>query len=628
MDDGMHHALDGDEAVCPFAAAESDAALQPRDVLVLPLHRRMVSQYVERDDGVTELCLYYDDKEISFDEPELFAFGEGFARRAQFVAVEATRWGAGYAWPRVRALLEELIEAGVLERADGAALRRRPGGSRPNPLPAAPATTVRGWQDCAAITRELTGRELPLAYLECVVPVFRVAHTALDDESRQVGEANVFPPALRVETPTEWRTCPYQGTRFFNERPMNITALKGMRACWPQMMTALARIRAAYLQRFAGAGAPWTVGDVERLATLVLAVPTYALVRATAPGPVARLHPALSSLFRVTDGLRMVMHQMLFIPIGEPTRAPDAAVSAADIHAYAERNYSFHSEHGVCAGPRAMIDEFLAVIVDGRVIPSVTDAPLDAAVAAALDDLDAAFDYAMHGLRLYGTVFALWPAMARAYANLRDVLDGWPTDAASPALVAFRDGLAADLERLERESYLAREDWRTERETVYIDMIEQCSRGLRGGVAMAASASSPALRNDDAWRHDLRMRIDWRCARWPGEAAAAVHAFADTVIAFIDRAQAVVGGAELIQADINALLGRDPAPRALEAADLDLHNALQGEVRRRLPFLPSALEDLLDIRLVITADEIRIDNREPSGDAALAAPRRIRTASS
>ncbi|MCB1746364.1 MAG: hypothetical protein KDK06_04265, partial [Gammaproteobacteria bacterium] len=480
--------------------------------------------------------------------------------------------------------------------------------------------------DCADITRELTGRELPLAYLECVVPVFRVAHTALDDESRQVGEANVFPPALRVATPTEWRTCPYQGTRFFNERPMNITALKGMRTCWPQMMTALARIRAAYLERFPAAGAPWTVGDVERLATLVLAVPTYALVRQTAPGPVARLHPALSSLFRVTDGLRMVMHQMLFIPIGEPTLAPDAPVSAGDIHAYAERNYSFHSEHGVCAGPRAMIDEFLAVAIDGRSIPGVTDAPLEPAVAAALDDLDAAFDYAMQGLCLYGTVFALWPAMVRAYAKLREILDGWAPATASPALAAFRDALAGDLERLERESYLAREDWRAEREAVYVDMIEQCGRGLAGTVSETAPTVHVAPIVDGAWREDLRMRIDWRCALWPGEADAAVNAFAETVIAFVERAQSVVAAAEPIQADINALLGRAPAPRALAAADLDLHNALQGETRRRLPFLPSALEDLLDIHLVITADEVRIDNREPIGDADLAAPNRIRTA--
>lgn len=131
MDDGSLGTYDGDNAACPFAGATAADALQPDDLIVLPMHRRMVSQYVERDDGVTELCLYYDDKEISFDEPELFAFGEGFARRAQFVAGEATRWGAGYAWAQVRGLLEALLDAGVLTRGERTAAPRRAGGSRP-----------------------------------------------------------------------------------------------------------------------------------------------------------------------------------------------------------------------------------------------------------------------------------------------------------------------------------------------------------------------------------------------------------------------------------------------------------------------------------------------------------------
>ena len=40
---------------------------------------------------------------------------------------------------------------------------------------------------------------------------------------------------------------------------------------------------------------------------------------------------------------------------------PDTPVTAAEIHAYAERNYSFHSAQGVCAGPSAMVDQFLRV---------------------------------------------------------------------------------------------------------------------------------------------------------------------------------------------------------------------------------------------------------------------------
>ena len=55
---------------------------------------------------------------------------------------------------------------------------------------------------------------------------------------------------------------------------MNATALKAMRTHWPQMMAALLRIRAAFLRRFAEAADGMTVGHLERLATLVLSVPT------------------------------------------------------------------------------------------------------------------------------------------------------------------------------------------------------------------------------------------------------------------------------------------------------------------------------------------------------------------
>jgi hypothetical protein len=45
-------------------------------------------------------------------------------------------------------------------------------------------------------------------------------------------------------------------------------------------------------------------------------VPTFALMRARHRVANGALHPALSSLFRVTYGVRMTMHQMLFVQIG------------------------------------------------------------------------------------------------------------------------------------------------------------------------------------------------------------------------------------------------------------------------------------------------------------------------
>jgi hypothetical protein len=251
-------------------------------------------------------------------------------------------WGKGYDWPRVRELLEQLLEEGILRRADADESEfLSPHGAWPSPLPPAHSTVPRTWFECEAITRELTGHPLELGYLELVIPIFRVAHVAMDAEGRQVGEANVFPKPPRLDVPTEWRTCPHAGSRYQDDRPMNVTALKSMGKHWTQMMVALLRIREAYLHRFPKARHGWTVGDLERLSTLVLTVPAYLLMREPYRVENGHLHPVLSSMFRVTDGVRMTMHQMLFVPLYEPTLPPDAPMTSAEIYAYAERNYRF-----------------------------------------------------------------------------------------------------------------------------------------------------------------------------------------------------------------------------------------------------------------------------------------------
>ena len=131
-----------------------------------------------------------------FDEPDLFAFGEALVRHGSFVAKDSTTWGEGYDWPRMRELLEQLVDEGVLLRGAPPALgfgAAAEGKDQPAPLPPGLSKRARSWDECEEITREITGQPLEHGYLELIVPVFRVAHIALDTEGRQVGEANVFP---------------------------------------------------------------------------------------------------------------------------------------------------------------------------------------------------------------------------------------------------------------------------------------------------------------------------------------------------------------------------------------------------------------------------------------------------
>lgn len=596
---------------CPaHRCAEERPELDAADELVFPMHKRAVAQYSTDESGTVELHLYYGDKEISFDEPELFAFGESLAKSSRFIAGSAVEWGEGYDWPRVRALLEQLIEEGILRHAEteDAISVSAEDAARPSPLPPAVCRTPRTWRECADITLELTGRRLEYGYLELVVPVFRIAHIALDAEGRQVGESNVFPKPLRLDIPTDWRVCPHSGSRYRDDKPMNVTALKSMRAHWASMTTALARIRETYLRRYPAARERWTVGDLERLAALVLAIPTYRLTKAEGYAENGTLHPVLSNLFRVADGLRMTTHQMMFVPGVEAALSPDAPMTGEELYAYAERNYSFHSTHGVCAGPRSMIEEFLGVLIDGK-SPAHSD-DLEPEAQAALDDIEAAFDYCLYGLQAHFAVFSLWPAMTRAYDRLWHIVEAWP-ESGPAKLWKLREHLSGKREILQNRTYHATEEWRVQRERAYASLFEQCARGL-GEVsprALPDLIAPPA----DARAEELQARLSTLLhRRFSGDFIATSHVIGNLAVClsrYCLQAQAILAVACEIQGKINALLGRTPPKRPFYAADIDIHVLLQGEEARRLPYLLDELEEMLDFRVEIAHDRIEIHDR-------------------
>lgn len=587
--------------------------VDPDDELALPLHKRVVAQYAKNEQGATELRLYYGDKEISFDEPDLFGFGESLARQSRFIAREATQWGQGQVWDRVREMLEQLLDAGILYPADDVpderVARSTADGARASPLPPAMATVARSWRECEAITQELTGRSLELGYLELVIPIFRVVHMCLDADGRQVGEANVFPKALRLDIPTRWRACIYAGTRHLDAKPMNVTALKAMRDHWGQMMAAILRIREAFLRRYPEARAGWTVGHLERLSTAILAVPTYQMMRMEGAVPNGALHPALSSLFRVTDGVRMTMHQMLFIPIGEPTTLPDAPVTAADILDYAERNYSFHSEHGVCAGPRAMMEEFLAVLLEGMPARNAESVVLDAAVDAALADVEAAIDYGLLGLRAYAAVFSIWPVMTRAYEQLWAAITAWQSSGAPQRLDALVDHLRGIMESLRDSTYLGTEQWRVDREQVYTDMYHQCGRGLQLDETSDALTRALAPRRDARLLAVSKQLRDILVRHFNIDATAdgaPLRNLVDCMVDYIGREQAILGVASEVQAQINLLLGRPSPQSAFKASQIDIHVLLQGRDVREVPNLGDELARIFGIDVVIERDRVEI----------------------
>jgi len=313
----------------------------------------------------------------------------------------------------------------------------------------------------------------------------------------------------------------------------------------------------------------------------------------------------LSSLFRITDGIRMTTHEMLFLS-NERTRFPYEPTSAEELHAFAERNGLFISSHGVCAGPRAMIDEFLTTVFSGK--PEDWDAGLAVApeVEALMTELPAIVDYALLGFQTWCVTRSVWLAMSRADKALRALF------AVTPAEVSA--GEAALFERMRAR---LDDDWRTlhqqriaddyERDVhlqVYVDGYEQSWRALRHpvGPATLAECIAPVT----AEREHAIAADQLRDSLSASFTKIAIDSIVDIVMMYLREEQAILRSALRLQSTINDLLERPPPARPLTVRDLQLHFVMYGGSISRFAYLPDTLEDELGIHVECTSDQIGI----------------------
>jgi hypothetical protein len=577
------------------------APIAPTDRLYVPHRKRLTKSYAINEEGVRELRIDYGLKEISFDEEHLFPFGEQLVSLPSFTAETATSWGPGYPWAEIHPLLEALLDEGIIKRGDGGD-ERATGGLAPSPLPPSTCPMARTWSaaECESITRDLGKRPVEVGYLESVVPVFRIAHAALDADDRQVGEANVYPPTLRLDRETEWRVCQYSGSRYQDDSPMNITALKAMIKHWKPMMAALLEVRAALAGRLSIAvtGQPWSIGDLHTLACVVLALPAYQLMKGGGQSPQPPLHPVLSSLFRITDGIRMTMYEMQFL-LSEKPRHADDPMTAAEIYSYSETHGVFISPTGVCAGPKPLIDEFLVTAVDGVPAEGIEGLQHSDEVAALLAQLPEIVDYGLYGLQIWGLTHSTWLLMSQAYHGLLEVLERCPQRSeVGERLVAK---LRADWIRLER-TQIAKDYDREVHQRAYADAYERSHRALCAPIGKPTLAEhlEPCAENaeHEAVERELRAALG---ATGLDETAAARAAA--VLVHYLRQEQAILVAVTSLEEEINSRLQRPRPTRPLAVRDIKLYYTMGGGT---YPYLFDALESELGVQVEPSAGAIRI----------------------
>ncbi|HEX7840072.1 MAG TPA: hypothetical protein VF469_21495 [Kofleriaceae bacterium] len=586
--------------------------IEPAERLFVPYRKRLFHSYAVNDQGTRELRLYYGMKEVVFDDERYFAFGEQLVTEPSFTGQRATTWGPGYAWDELRPFLEALLEEGILQRGESAE-DPRGSGLVPSPLSPSVCSAPRWWSlaECEAITRDLANRAVELGNLEAVIPAYRIAHMALDADGRQVGEAKVFPARLRLDCETEWRVCQYSGSRFRDDTPMNVTALKAMIKHWKPMMATILRVRAALRERLGPSRGPspesWRIGELHVLSCVVLALPAFQLVKhgGSSPPP---LHPVLSSLFRITDGIRMTTSQMMFSI--EHTRPADEPVTADELYLRAEQHGLLLSGTGVCAGPKHLIDEFLCTVVDGAPAKGIEGLVLPAEVGELMSELPAAVEYGLRGFQMWNLSFSVWLAMSRAYQELLAILEPAAADDERCARLCAR--LGADRRPLEKLQ-IALDHERGVHLTGYADGYERSWRAQRtpAGPSTLAQAISPAPESamHRAAAHLLRERLRAGLARV--EHAPDVDRIVDALIRYLREEQAILTVAAEIQASINGLLDRSPAARELTVRDFQVFYSLH-DGPGSFPYVFDALEDELGIHVECTARAVAISDRRPA----------------
>ncbi len=539
--------------------------LSPEDTLFVSQPRRLLHEKAVGPDGDPILHVYYGDLEITFDDPSLIPFGEKLLVSPRFLAGQTMEWsdGRAYPWETVQELLATLRSQGFLTLEEPPAPRAAPRAECPVAHDAASSRDLllnaRTWTPdcCLALSEEVFGTAVEVGHLESLIRCTRIAHPTLDEAGRQLGDENVSPPQLRLDIPAEHRRCTYRGSRHEHALPMNVTGLKLVQGCWPDVLQALQVTKQELLRRRARSG-PLSLVEVYLYATTVLALPAYLMHRASDPLENGRIPIAISALFRAIDGTRITSRHMLLT--GATPFAPEFVPDVEKLFLQAEKEALFIAERGVCAGPPGMIREFLGQVLSVDAAASAEGEALPPALA----EVSAATDYALAACEIESIVDRLW---LRQAPLLEELLVHLAREGSlDPASDALRRALTAstNIEALPFGiSHLTVEA--RSREAVvqsFSTIIAHC-RELRG---REAEVVAPARAFDeDRGAAALAARLVLERPTLPAATADALARALVQLVALEDDALAAMAER---QAEVNRILGRSPPRRPFTAHDL------------------------------------------------------------
>jgi hypothetical protein len=228
-----------------------------------------------------------------------------------------------------------------------------------------------------------------------------------DAEGRPIREGRT-PPELLAEGEIEYRQCPYPGSRFMNERPMNMSALRQTSAHWDEVLDAMALLRTAYSD--ARGGYRSDVMDIWRVGQLGSALPWFYILRLGTACPAYA-----AALSKATLGVGIWGHRMLvqMMVEGDAT-LPFTSQRMLDT---AEQTLTLLAEHEVCAASDKMMLRFFDVFTAASA--QVTGA---GEVARLLESRDELLRFGAHYIAFKQWIWMYWLARRQLYADLASAL--------------------------------------------------------------------------------------------------------------------------------------------------------------------------------------------------------------
>jgi hypothetical protein len=210
-----------------------------------------------------------------------------------------------------------------------------------------------------------------------------------DNEGRPLGEYKARPQCL-TGVPMELRECKYLGSRYQHSYPMNISALKQMLNCWPEVIGGLDFLRKLYLEY--ESRQEISLFDLWRLSRLGGDLPGYLLLREHNPLGDNELPAFVAALFKVVIGITTTIRSQFIENIPDEGYSIHAPAQPTLLFEYAESRDLLIGKEQVCAGPQRLIMETLQFLTYGQ----ADTAPNPKQIKSLLPDSKRFFDYSSH----------------------------------------------------------------------------------------------------------------------------------------------------------------------------------------------------------------------------------------